>query len=328
MGHPARTSLILSRSSLSNPLVNSPDASQLIDTRDSRYFTTANGHRLHYLDAGSGPPVVMVHGNPNWCYYWRNLIGALRADHRCLAIDHIGCGLSDKPSDDRYTYTLDSRVADFTAWIDSLNLTEPITLVVHDWGGMIGMTWAVRHPERIAKLVVLNTGAFPLPKTKPVPWQLRLARTPLLGAGLVRGFNAFSRGAVQSCVTRRPMSREVANAYCAPYDSWANRVAVHRFVQDIPLGPDDRAWETVVDTAERLPVLRDKPMLIGWGERDFVFDDHFLREWLERFPEAEVHRYPDCGHYVLEDAEELTGEIRDFLQRAPAASVSAGGTPG
>jgi cis-3-alkyl-4-acyloxetan-2-one decarboxylase len=151
---------------------------------------------------------------------------------------------------------------------------------------------------------------------KPVPWQLRLARTPLLGALLVRGCNAFSRGAVRSCVTRQPIPADVAKAYCAPYDSWAHRIAVHRFVQDIPLKPGDRAWNTVVETEQRLSSLADKPMLIGWGDRDFVFDHHFLAEWQRRFPHAELHRYPDCGHYILEDAaDELIPVIREFLVR-------------
>jgi haloalkane dehalogenase len=278
------------------------------------HFAEIGGHRLHYLDEGAGPPVVMLHGNPNWTYYWRNLIPALSDRFRCLAPDHIGCGLSDKPDIHSYQYTLARRVADLEAWLDELAVGEPIHLVVHDWGGMIGFAYAVRHPARIRKLVVLNTGAFPLPAAKPLPWQLKLARAPLLGAVLVRGLNAFSRGAVRSCVTRRPMRREVAAAYCAPYDSWAHRIAVHRFVQDIPLSPADASYAIVHDTAAVLDRLAGKPMYIGWGERDFVFDRHFLAEWHNRFPHATIQRFADCGHYVLEDAaDELIPQIRSFL---------------
>jgi len=256
----------------------------------------------------------MVHGNPNWSYYWRNLIPALSDRFRCLAIDHIGCGLSDKPDDSQYDYTLAQRIADLESWLDQLGVNDNITLIAHDWGGMIACGFAVRHPERIAKLVMLNAGAFRLPTTKPVPWQLKLARTPVLGALLVRGCNAFSRGAVTSCVTRKPMSKEVGDAYCAPYDSWANRIAVHRFVQDIPLAPGDRAWDAVLEVERGLELLTRKRMLIGWGDRDFVFDHHFLAEWQRRFPDAELLRFPDCGHYILEDAaEELIPAIRNFL---------------
>lgn len=272
---------------------------------------------MHYLDEGRGQTVVMLHGNPNWSYYYRNLVTALSDQYRCLVPDHIGCGLSDKPGDDQYEYSLARRAADLELWLDKLEATQNLTLVVHDWGGMIGMTYATRYPDRIRRLVVLNTGAFHLPQAKPVPWQLRMARGPL-GALLVRGFGAFSRGAVQSCVTRRPMSSEVARAYCAPYDSWANRIAVHRFVQDIPLQAGDRGYDLVSQVADRLELLKDIPMMIGWGDRDFVFDAHFLQEWQQRFPDAQLHRYPDCGHYILEDAgDDLIPLIRSFLDSHP-----------
>ena len=258
----------------------------------------------------------MVHGNPNWTYYWRNLIPALSDRYRCLAIDHIGCGYSEKPDDAHYEYSLRQRIEDLTAWLDGLNVRENIHLIAHDWGGMIACGYATRFPERVSKLVMLNTGAFPLPATTQIPWQLKVARSPVLGSMLLRGFNAFSRGAVKSCVTRRPMPPAVADAYCAPYNSWSNRIAVHRFVQDIPLSPNDRGYDIVTQVANGLPKLRDKPMLIGWGDRDFVFNEHFLREWQTRCPHAEVHQYPDCGHYVLEDAaEDLIPRIRAFLDR-------------
>ncbi|RLS79781.1 MAG: alpha/beta fold hydrolase [Planctomycetota bacterium] len=286
----------------------------------SSHFVEINTLRMHYLDEGQGEVVVMLHGNPNWSYYYRNLVRALRDRYRCLVPDHIGCGLSDKPGDDRYEYSLAQRVADLETWLDHCGAKDNLTLVVHDWGGMIGMAFATRYPERIRRLVVLNTGAFHLPKTKSVPWQLKLARSPL-GPLLVRGWNAFSRGAVKSCVTRQPMPRDVADAYCAPYNSWANRIAVHRFVQDIPLFPGDRGYDLITSVEDRLDRLKSIPMFIGWGDRDFVFDSHFLQQWLDRFPAAELHRYPDCGHYILEDAAaELVPLISQFLDAHPLQS--------
>lgn len=283
----------------------------------THHYIPVGGLRMHYLDEGRGPAVVMLHGNPNWSFYYRNLVRALSDSYRCIVPDHVGCGLSDKPGDELYEYSLARRVADLEHLLDHLRLTRDLTLIVHDWGGMIGMAYATKYPDRIRRLVILNTGAFPLPRQKPVPWQLKLARSPL-GAILVRGFNAFSRGAVHSCVTRRAMPTDVADAYCAPYNSWSNRIAVHRFVQDIPLRPGDRGYELVQSVAARLPLLADVPMLIGWGERDFVFDEHFLQEWLARFPQATLLRYPDCGHYILEDAsDELIPQIRQFLDSHP-----------
>ena len=141
-----------------------------------------------------------------------------------------------------------------------------------------------------------------------------LGATHGIGALLVRGANAFSRGAVRHCVARRPMSKAVAAGYLEPYDSWAHRIAVHRFVQDIPLEENDRAYPIMKKTGDALMNLADKPMLICWGLRDFVFDRHFLDEWIRRFPNAEVERFEDCGHYVLEDAaEEIIPLVRQFV---------------
>lgn len=277
------------------------------------HFADLGGHRLHYLDEGEGDPVVMVHGNPTWSFYYRKLVLALRSSHRCIVPDHIGMGMSDKPSDDRYEYTLERRVDDLEALLDGLGIDRNVTLVLHDWGGMIGMAWAARHPERVARLVLLNTAAFPLPAGRRFHLPLRFTRTSL-GGLLVRRFNAFSAVASRVCVTRAPMPADVRDAYTAPYDSFEDRIATLRFVQDIPLAPGDPGYEIVRETAERLPLFRDLPALICWGEKDFVFDDAFLREWEKHLPNAEVVRFPDCGHYVLEDAaDEIVPRVSRFL---------------
>lgn len=268
---------------------------------------------MSYLDEGSGPPVVMVHGNPSWSFYYRRLAADLRRDHRVVVPDHVGMGLSDKPSPERYPHTLPRRVADFTALMDSLALTEPVTLVVHDWGGMIGLSWAVDHPEQVARLVVLNTAAFPLPPGRGLPRVLRLARLPLVSDLLVRGpANAFAVGAAL-LGTRRPLRGAVRRGYLAPYADWRSRAAVHRFVQDIPLSPDDPAHALLTRTAERLPVLADRPVLVCWGDRDPVFQEWCLDTWRQVYPHAEVHRF-DAGHYVLEDeADAIVPLVRRFV---------------
>jgi haloalkane dehalogenase len=278
-----------------------------------------DGLSYHYLDEGDGPPVVMIHGNPSWSFYYRDLVLALRGKYRAVAPDHIGCGRSGKPDDSRYDYTLERRVQDLGKLIDHLG-SDKVTLVVHDWGGMIGMTWATQNPERVERLVVLNTAAFPLPASKSFPYPIALARIPGLGPMLVRGFNAFARGAVRFCVTRTRMSPEVAAGYLEPYNSWRNRIALQRFVEDIPLRRSDRTWRLVNETAGKLGELRSVPMLICWGMRDFVFDVHFLDEFIRRFPDAEVHRFDDAGHYILEDArEDVIPLISSFLAEHPTA---------
>jgi haloalkane dehalogenase len=276
--------------------------------------------RQHYLDSGSGDPVVMVHGNPSWSIYYRELAKALSGTYRVVVPDHIGCGLSSKPGDEQYDYTLKSRVDDLESLLGSIGVKDRVTLVLHDWGGMIGMGYAARHPERIARLVILNTAAFPLPPAKSFPWRLRACRSPL-GALLVRGVNAFAKAATRMCCTRKPMSAGLRRLYLEPYDCWANRIAVQRFVEDIPLGPGDRAYSLVAKTAESLEQFQDRPMLICWGEKDFVFDRHFRDEWVRRFPKAEVHSFADAGHYVLEDAgEQIIPLVRDFLAQHPLAA--------
>jgi haloalkane dehalogenase len=283
-------------------------------------FLNLEGGRLHYLDegAGAGPPVVMLHGNPSWSFLFRDLVKAWRPHGRAIVPDHIGMGLSDKPDEAHYPYTLSRRVDDLEALLDHLGVTGPVSLVLHDWGGMIGMAWAARHPERVAAVVAMNTAAFRLPPSKPFPWPLRLVRDTPLGLGLVQGLNAFAEVASRVCVTR-PLPAAVRAGFVAPYDSWAHRVATHRFVADIPLGPDDPAWATLLEVEQALPRLADVPVMLGWGARDFVFDDHFLREWQARFPNAETHRYAEAGHYVLEDAgEALIPEIVRFLSAVAA----------
>jgi pimeloyl-ACP methyl ester carboxylesterase len=281
-----------------------------------RHWLEIDDLRLHYLDEGKGDTVVAVHGNPTWSFYYRDLVRDLRDEYRVIVPDHMGCGLSDKPGDDAYEYTLNRRIGDFSRLMDDLGLDD-INLVVHDWGGMIGLGWAARNPERIKRMVILNTAAFHLPRSKSFPWQLWMVRDTPLGPLMVRGFNGFARGATHMACTRKKLSKEVRDAYCAPYDSWADRIATLRFVQDIPLRPGESGYDIVSDTAARLEVFRDRPVLICWGDKDFVFDHHFLAEWQRILPGADVHRFPDCGHYILEDAsEEIIPLIRSFLASA------------
>lgn len=282
------------------------------------------GIAMSYLDEGprDGEVIVMLHGNPSWSYYWRKLVLGLRDRYRCIVPDHVGMGLSDKPDDGadaepRYRYTLQSRVDDIESLLIRLGVTGPVTLAVHDWGGGIGFGWGLKHSDQIKRLVILNTGAFPLPAAKPLPKALKLGRDLALGTLLIRGFNAFSSVASFVGVENR-MPGDVRRAYVAPYDSWANRIATSRFVQDIPLGEGDAAWPLVEAMGRKLPEYADRPAFIGWGLRDFVFDKHFLEGFTRALPDAEVHAFADANHYVLEDkADVLVPAIRRFLDTRP-----------
>lgn len=266
----------------------------------SNYLDTPAG-RIHYIDEGprDAPVMLMLHGNPTWSFYYRNLITAFRGTHRVVAPDHLGCGLSDKPQD--FDYTLANHIANVTRLVAALGLRD-ITLVVHDWGGPIGMGFAVDHPELIERQVVFNTAAF---LSSRMPFLLALARVPGFGALLIRGANAFARGALMTCVVHKErLTPEVRAGYLAPYDDWEHRIATLRFVLDIPTKPRDPAYARVLEIDQGLPRLAARPMLIIWGAKDFVFDQSFLAGWTQRFPSARVELIEDAGHYVVEDAHE------------------------
>jgi cis-3-alkyl-4-acyloxetan-2-one decarboxylase len=277
-----------------------------------RRFEQPGGVQMSYLDEGPASPretLLMLHGNPTWSFYYRDLVRALSGEHRCVVPDHVGSGLSDKPQD--YAYTLATHVDNVDRLVESLDLRD-VTLVVHDWGGAIGMGWATRRPARVKRLVVLNTSAF---RSQRIPVSIDICRIPFLGALIIRGMNGFAKPATWMAVMKR-MRPEVARGFLRPYDSWRNRIGNLRFVQDIPMHPRIPSWETLGRIEDALPTLRDKPMLVCWGGRDFCFDDTFLEGWKTRFPAAEVHRFADAGHYVLEDAgDEVLTRVKGFLAR-------------
>ncbi|MFZ2956225.1 MAG: alpha/beta fold hydrolase [Candidatus Ozemobacteraceae bacterium] len=274
---------------------------------------------MHYADEGprDGEPLVMVHGNPSWSFLFRRLIDAFKTTHRTIAVDHIGCGLSDKPGDDAYPYRLENRIEDLERLIDSLHLKQPITLVLHDWGGAIGMGFAVRRPDRIKRIIALNTGAFRLPEAKTFPWPLWFFRNLGLGEFANRAFNAFSSIATWAAVAKT-MPEDVKRGFTGPYNSWENRIATIRFVQDIPLIESDPSWKEIRKIEEGFAEFRETPALLCFGRKDWVFDRHFFAEWRRRLPRAEAHSFSDASHYVLEDAHErVIPLIREFLVRNP-----------
>lgn len=267
-----------------------------------RYFTLASGHRLHYVEEGSGPVVVFVHGNPTWSFYWRHLLNKLKEKYRVIAPDHLGCGLSDKPAD--YDYILENHIANLTELLTARGVKDA-TLVLHDWGGAIGMGYAERCPQTVKRLILSNTAAF---TSKRMPLRLSLCRLPLFGKLAIQGFNAFAWGATRLATTRG-LSAETRRGYLYPYRTFANRIATYQFVQDIPLTTHHRSWKTLTRVEAGLAQFKDRPALFLWGAKDWVFTPEFLHEWRERFPQAQWHLYPDAGHYVLEDARE------DYLNR-------------
>ncbi len=270
-----------------------------------------NGGRMHYIDEGprDAPVLLCVHGNPTWSFYWRRIIERFSDRFRVVVPDHIGCGLSDKPQG--WPYRLEGHVDNLRHLITTLDLRD-IRLVVHDWGGAIGMGAATRLRERFSAFVVTNTAAF---RSQQIPFSIATCKLPLYGPVAVRGFNGFARVATFRAVAK-PLDPVAQEGLLYPYGSWADRIATLRFVQDIPMSPTHPSYEELTRIENGLSQLKDKPMLLLWGEQDFCFSPTFREEWQRRFPAAEVHPWADVGHYVMEDAPDRVLEAMTVFMRA------------
>jgi haloalkane dehalogenase len=275
---------------------------------------TVGSHKLRYLDVGSGDSVLLcVHGNPTWSFYWRSVVERFADSHRVVAVDHLGCGRSDKPPRGAFPYTLAAHRDNLLTLIDRLDL-ERATLLAHDWGGAIGLASLLERRERFDRIVLLNTGAFPPPY---VPWRIAACRIPVFGTLAVRGLNAFARAAITMAMSRTKMDRDVARGLLAPYDGWANRVAIDAFVRDIPMSKTHPTFGTLAKLEEDLPQLADLPSLLVWGMKDWCFRPECLRRFQSVWPRARTVEIADAGHYVIEDAPSETLEaIAAFLMPA------------
>jgi len=277
-------------------------------------YIDISGHKLHYVDEGEGHVILLLHGNPTWSYYYRHVIRTLSKNYRVIAVDHMGCGLSDKPG--RYNYTLAKHIENLTVLIDSLDIAS-LSMVVHDWGGAIGFGYATRFAERIHSIVVLNTAAF---RSQMIPLRIRVCRWPVIGPFIVRGLNGFAWPATFMAVTKK-MTKDVARSYLYPYNSWKNRIAVYRFVKDIPLDETHESYSTLVSIENKLPELKHRniPIMVLWGGKDFCFNDHFYNKWQEHFPDAQYHYFEKFGHYILEDGHSV---VEPLIETFFATSTS------
>lgn len=260
-------------------------------------FVTQSGARMSYVDEGprTDEAVLMLHGNPTWSFFYRDVIKQLSPKMRCIAPDHIGMGLSEKP--ENYRYSLETRISDIEALVSSLGLIK-VHLVVHDWGGAIGFGLATRAPDLIGRITILNTAAF---VSDEIPFRISLCRLPWLGDWIVRGLNGFAHPAIWMSMHRRRLSPDESRGFLFPYRSWHDRVAVSAFVKDIPLEADHLSRRTLAAIEAGLPKLSSHPMLVVWGLKDFCFNDKFLARWRQIYQGIEVHELNDVGHYVLDD---------------------------
>ena len=286
---------------------------------ESRYFDL-DGLRMHYVDEQKGrnpgdPPrqtLLMVHGNPTWSFCFRSVISRFRDRFRCVAVDHIGCGLSDKPSETEYSFRLEQRVTDLCRLITELDLRN-ITLIAHDWGGAVGVGAVERLSERFDRMILMNTAAF---RSARFPLRIRMCRTPIFGRVAIQGLNLFSHVALRLAVAKpQNLAKEVKAGLLAPYDSWSHRTAVYRFVDDVPMVEKHPSYKTLLDIEEKLPLLRDKQISLIWGMQDWCFSPEFLARFLQDFPEAHVCRLDNAGHYLMEDEPEaVLDAMEKFLK--------------
>jgi haloalkane dehalogenase len=272
---------------------------------DPHYRTLPAG-RVHYVDegAGSGPTLLCLHGNPTWSFLYREVVTALSGESRVVAPDLLGFGLSDKPAAFSYLPRDHARVVD--RLVDELGLDDVVVLV-HDWGGPIGLDWATRHPEQVSGVVVTNSWMWPHDSSRVRRFSRLLGGA--LGREAILRYNAFARVVVPlAFADRSRLPPAVHRQYVAPLSTPGERTASWVFPREL-VGSE--AW--LGDLWSRRETLADTPMLVVWGLDDPAFGDE-LDRWQEKFPRTRTIPLDDCGHYVAEEkSTELVAAVEGFL---------------
>jgi len=283
-------------------------------------FMAAAGFRQHYIDEGGGRPVVMLHGQPTWGYLYRRFIPAIAKTHRVIVPDHMGFGKSETPPD--RDYTLRTHTENLAALIDSLDLRD-ITLVMQDWGGPIGIGYAVRHPERIHSLVLMNTvcgygtaGRRDLPNPIETPWfrwirdGMESGRTQAVLSHL--GSTILSVMQIVGLERLDKVDETFIRAYGAAFPTPADCKGAIEFPLDLALG---RVREFVRAGLPGVPAVREKPAFMIEGMRDRAIPPALaIADFKGLWPDAPVIELPDAGHFLQEDAPEtVVPLIQAFL---------------
>ena len=280
------------------------------------HYRNVNGVQMHFADEGAGEPVVLLHGDPTWGYLFRNFIPALSRRHRCIVPDHMGMGKSGAAAWPG-PYRLTHHIANLEALLLDLELRD-ITLVVHDWGGPVGLGFAVRHPERIKRLVLTNTWAFAPWPGGALPRLLELIRSER-GERFVLDRNGYVEPALTGTTRHAErLTRTVMDAYRAPFPTPESRRALLSWSRDIPMSPADPSYALMKDIEERLPRFAQTPALLVWGMLDPVLPPSVLRIWQRVYPHAGTCEIEDASHFLQEDApERIVARIEEFLDSQP-----------
>ena len=297
-------------------------ASALIDRSaypfESRWMTLPAG-RMHYVDEGTGEPIVFVHGTPSWSFEWRHLIAGLSGTHRCIAPDHLGFGLSDRP--EQFAYTPEAHAAAFAAFIDRLDLA-PFTLVVHDYGGPVALPVCFSRPERVARLVLVNTWMWSFAGDHEMTRNARLAGGAV-GRLLYRHLNLSLRVLMPYAYgDRKKLTPDIHRQYLDRFPDRWSRGAVLWPLAHALLGSSgyyDGLWR-------KRNELRGRPALIVWGMKDAAFTPRLLERWRQALPDAHIVEIGNAGHWPHEEAPgEVLRSVHAFLSGSSGTrGVSAG----
>lgn len=267
------------------------------------------GGKIHYVDEGRGQTVVLLHGNPTWSYLYRNVIKALRGECRLIALDYPGMGMSRAPSG--YGYTPQEHSEALGELIASLGLTD-IVLVVQDWGGPIGLNYAVRNRDNVRGIVLMNTWAWPAKLTAMKLFSIVMGGWPL-GYWLQTRSNFFARKILPSGIHQaNKVTKTLAKAYTDPYPTPASRMPTWVFPRSIRKA---RKWLASIEAG--LPAIADLPARIVWGKRDSAgFPLGEMRRWQSYLPNSETEILEDASHYVQEDRpDRVAASIRSVIER-------------
>jgi haloalkane dehalogenase len=271
---------------------------------ESNFIETKFG-RLHYIDEGKGDPIVFVHGNPSWSYEFRNAIKQLSQDFRCVAIDHLGFGLSDKPTD--WSYVPEDHADNFEYFLGKLNLFD-ITIVCGDWGGPIGLSYAIKHPTRIKNLLITNTWAWSVKYS--LYYQIFSKSVGgFIGRFLIKKRNFFARDIVKKVFgDKKKLTTKVHSHYMMPLNNPLERKGSWIFPKHII---KSSKWLNYL--WNHMDVLKDKDVAIAWGMKDIAFRKKELKKWTVKFNKARVIKFHDAGHFVVEEKFlEVSQLVRDF----------------
>jgi len=267
---------------------------------EHRYMDVGAG-RMHYVDEGQGEPVLFVHGTPTWSFEYRHLIKALSPQMRCIAPDLVGFGLSGRPSS--FAYTPEAHAHALAEFVDRLGL-ERFTLVVHDFGGPVGLPLALDGVGRVSRLVIMNTWMWPDEEMQ------RAGR--LMGGSIGRLLYRYANASLRLIMPRaygdrKRLTPEIHRQYLEPFRNRNDRVLVLHALAKSLLG----SQEFYADSWRRANRLAGRPALIVWGMKDFAFGPRHLARWEQLLPASRVLKLADAGHWPHEEApEEVAGAIR------------------